>query len=107
MLRTIELILGLSPMSQYDAAATPLWQSFTPVPDERAFNHLPAQVDITEKNTAVNKLSEKSAVFNFSKEDAVNDAEFNEVLWKGIKGINSTMPSPRRAAFVRVRGKND
>jgi len=44
----------------------------------------------------------KSDAFNFSKEDAVNDAEFNEVIWKGIKGINSTVPSPRRAAFVRV-----
>ena len=89
LLRTIELILGLPPMSQYDAAAIPLWRSFTSVPDISAFNHLPAQVDITEKNTATNKLSEKSAAFNFSKEDKVNDAEFNEVLWKGIKGINS------------------
>jgi YVTN family beta-propeller protein len=102
LLRTIELILGLPPMSQYDAAAISLWRSFTSVPDSRAFNHLPVQVDITKKNTATNKLSEKSAAFNFTKEDAVNDAELNEVLWKGIKGINSTVPSPRRAAFVRV-----
>ena len=107
LLRTMELILGLPPMSQYDAAAMPLWRSFTSVPDTGAFNHLPAQVDITEKNTATNKLSEKSAAFNFTKEDAVNDAEFNKVLWKGIKGINSTMPSPRRAAFVRVREDKD
>jgi YVTN family beta-propeller protein len=107
MLRTIELILGLSPMSQYDAAAIPLWRSFTPIPDESAFNHLPAQVDITEKNMATNKLSKKSAAFNFTKEDAVNDAEFNEVVWKGIKGINSIVPSPRRAAFVRTREDKD
>ena len=107
LLRTIELILGLPPMSQYDAAAIPLWRSFISVPDTSAFNHLPAQVDITEKNTATNKLSEKSAAFNFSKEDKVNDADFNEVLWKGIKGINSTVPSPRRAAFVRVREDDD
>ncbi|MEP6927341.1 MAG: alkaline phosphatase family protein, partial [Ginsengibacter sp.] len=107
ILRTIELILGLSPMSQYDAAATPLWRSFTPTPDESVFNHLPAQVDITEKNTVTNKLSEKSAAFNFTKEDAVNDSEFNEVIWKGVKGINSIVPSPRRAAFVRVSKDRD
>jgi hypothetical protein len=107
LLRTMELILGLPPMSQYDAAAIPLWRSFTSVPDTSAFNHLPAQVDLTAKNTATNKLSEKSAAFNFTKEDAVNEAEFNEVLWKGIKGINSTVPSPRRAAFVRVREDKD
>ncbi|MEO8762937.1 MAG: bifunctional YncE family protein/alkaline phosphatase family protein [Ginsengibacter sp.] len=107
LLRTIELILGLPPMSQYDAAATPLWRSFTSVANTNTFNHLPALVDITEKNTAINKLSEKSAAFNFSKEDEVNDADFNEVLWKGIKGINSKVPSPRRAAFVRVKEDNN
>ncbi len=107
ILRTMELILGLPPMSQYDAAATPLYRCFTSIPDETTFNHLPAQVDLTERNTAVNKLSEKSAAFNFSKEDAINDAEFNEVLWKGIKGINSVMPSPKRAAFLSVRKNID
>ncbi len=102
ILRTIELILGLAPMSQYDAAATPLWRCFTATPDLTVYNHLPAQTDITQKNTAVNKLSEKSAAFNFAKEDAVNDAEFNEVLWKGIKGMNSVVPSPKRAAFLTI-----
>ncbi len=103
ILRTMELILGLQPMSQYDAAATPLYRCFTATPDESVFNHVPAQVDLTKKNTAVNKLSEKSAAFNFSKEDAIDDAEFNEVLWKGIKGMNSIVPSPRRAAFLSVK----
>ncbi len=107
LLRTIELILGLPPMSQYDAAATPLWRCFTSAADTTAFNHLPARVDITEKNVATNELSEKSAAFNFSKEDAINDAEFNEVLWKGIKGINSVVPSPKRAAFVKVSETKD
>ncbi|MEO8111625.1 MAG: bifunctional YncE family protein/alkaline phosphatase family protein [Ginsengibacter sp.] len=102
ILRTIELILGLPPMSQYDAAATPLWRCFTPTPDATVYNHLPAQTDMTQKNTVVNRLSEKSAAFNFTKEDAVNDAEFNEVLWKGIKGMSSVVPSPKRAAFLTV-----
>jgi YVTN family beta-propeller protein len=101
LLRTIELILGIPPMSQYDAAAIPLWRSFTSIPDTSVFNHVPAQADITEKNIATNKLSEKSATFNFSKEDEINEADFNEILWKGIKGINSPVPSPRRAAFVK------
>ena len=102
LLRTIELILGLPPMSQYDAAATPMWRSFTAIPDTSVFNHVPAQTSITEKNIVTNKLSEKSAAFNFSKEDEVNEADFNEVLWKAIKGMNSPVPSPRRAAFVKT-----
>ena len=94
-------------MRHYAAAATPLCRCFTATADESVFNHLPAQVDLDEKNTTVNKLSEKSAALNFSKEDAIDDAEFNEVLWKGIKGINSVMPSPKRAAFLSMRKNID
>ena len=32
MLRTMELILGIPPMSQYDAAATPMWRCFSKTP---------------------------------------------------------------------------
>lgn len=107
VLRTIELILGLPPMSQYDAAATPLWRSFTATPDFTSYNHLPELVNLDDKNTTVNALSEKSAAFNFSKEDEVNDNAFNEVLWKSIKGMNSVLPAPRRAAFVKVNESKD
>ena len=105
ILRTMELILGLPPMSQYDAAATPLWKCFTAEPDYQVFNSLPAQVDLTEKNTAWNELSKRSAQFDFSKEDRIPDQEFNEVLWKGIKGMDAVLPAPRRAAFLKVADK--
>ena len=107
LLRTIELILGLPAMSQYDAAATPLWRSFMSTPDTNAFNHVAPQTDINEIYTGTNKLTEKSAAFNFTKEDEAPDAEFNEVLWKSVKGMNSEVPSPKRAAFVKARGEDD
>lgn len=107
IVRTMELILGLSPMSQYDAAATPLWRCFTPVPDEGVFNHVPATFDLDDINRLKNELSAKSKTFNFLKEDAVPDKEFNEVLWKGIKGINSPVPAPRRAAFILPTADED
>jgi YVTN family beta-propeller protein len=106
ILRTIELILGIPPMSQYDAAATPLWRCFTARPDYRAFNYLPVTVDLDDKNKSINELSRKSETFNFLKEDAVPDGEFNDVLWRGIKGMNSIVPSPRRAAFI-IPAKDD
>jgi hypothetical protein len=102
MLRTMELILGLPPMSQYDAAATPMWRSFSKSPDLSVFHSLPARVDLNDKNVKVNALSKKSMSFDFSKEDRVNDLEFSEVIWKAIKGENSIMPAPRRSAFVRT-----
>ncbi|MEO7801431.1 MAG: bifunctional YncE family protein/alkaline phosphatase family protein, partial [Ginsengibacter sp.] len=107
VLRTIELILGIPPMSQYDAAATPLWRCFTAKADLSAFTALAPTIDITEKNTAVNWLSEKSASFDLSKEDRVPDDEFSEVIWKGVKGLHSVMPAPKRAAFLNVKQEDE
>jgi YVTN family beta-propeller protein len=102
MLRTMELILGLPPMSQYDAAATPMYNSFTDKADLTTFKHLPARVDLNEKNGPNAPEAQRSGEFDFSKEDTLPDIEFNEIIWKSVKGANSVMPAPVRSAFVRV-----
>jgi YVTN family beta-propeller protein len=101
-LRTMELILGLPPMSQYDAAATPLWRAFTAVPDYTPYTALPANISLDGKNTVNNASARKSLSFDFSKEDRAPDIAFNEVLWKAVHGEDSKPPAPRRSAFVRV-----
>ncbi|WP_416437631.1 alkaline phosphatase family protein [Phnomibacter sp. MR] len=100
MLRTIELILGLPPMSQYDAAAMPMWRCFTPQANTTAFTAIAPNVDLNEKNQKVNALSKLSETFDFSKEDMAPDVAFSEVIWKAVKGEHSVMPAPRRSAFV-------
>ena len=107
VLRTIELILGMPPMSQYDAAATPLYDCFTSTPDNTAYAAIPANVDINERNVADNESSRRSAKFDLAKEDAVPDKEMNEVIWKAVKGENAVMPAPKRGAFVLVEKKKD
>ncbi|HEY4062562.1 MAG TPA: bifunctional YncE family protein/alkaline phosphatase family protein [Puia sp.] len=107
VLRTIELILGMSPMSQYDAAANPLWRCFSTTPDLEPFHSLPANIDLLEKNVAWNEMAKKSAGLDFTREDRVPDNLFNEILWKGIKGINVPLPAPSRAAFVKAADKKD
>ncbi len=101
MLRTMELILGMPPMSQYDAAATPMWRCFTDQPNLKPFTVVPNQVPLDTRNAAVNELSRISETFNLAQLDAVPEREFNEVLWKAIKGLDSEMPAPRRAAFIQ------
>lgn len=105
VLRTIELILGLPPMSQYDAAALPLFDCFTSKPDFSPYLAKPAQVNLEQRNVAVNESSKRSEKFNFAKEDAVPDLELNEVVWKSVKGENSIMPAPKRSAFVLLEKK--
>ena len=67
MLRTIELILGIPPMSQYDASAPPMWRCFQSTPDKTPYNVKPLQVDINQKNTAENAWQRKSETFDFTK----------------------------------------
>jgi YVTN family beta-propeller protein len=107
MIRTIELILGLPPMSQYDAAAMPMWRCFTTKPDLTPFRALPANVDLNTKNVVVNEWQRRSEAFNLAKEDAVPDLEFNRVLWHGIKGDHVPFPAPKRAAFLKIKAETD
>ena len=102
MLRTMELILGLPPMTQYDAAATPMWNCFSSTPDASPFRAKPSNINLDDINTKNNALSKKSLEFDFSKEDRVPDLEFSELIWKAVKGENSIMPAPRRSAFLRT-----
>jgi YVTN family beta-propeller protein len=108
MLRTMELILGMEPMTQYDAAAMPMWNCFTTSPDLHPFHHLPSNVDLDDRNVAVNEWQKRSEKFDFAKEDAIPDMEFNYVLWFGLKGDKVPYPAPRRAAFLKLNeGKKD
>lgn len=108
MLRTIELILGIGPMSQYDAAATPMWRCFSAKPDMSVFTARPLQVDINEKNAVENAWQRKSETFDFAKEDRIPDREFTEVIWKAVKGVNAVVPAPKRAAFLKTgTGRKD
>ncbi|HEX7904048.1 MAG TPA: bifunctional YncE family protein/alkaline phosphatase family protein [Chitinophagaceae bacterium] len=102
LLRTIELILGLPPMSQYDAAAEPMWRCFSSTPDLTPFQSVAAKIDITEKNVKNTASARLSETFDFSKEDRIPDLVFSEVIWKAIKGEQSVMPAPRRSAFVKM-----
>ena len=105
MLRTMEMILGLPPMSQYDASATPMLNSFRKIMDTTGFSAIDHRYNIFEKNIAGAYGQERSEDMDFSREDAIEEASLNEILWKSIRGAGSRVPAPVRSAFVRV--KND
>jgi DNA-binding beta-propeller fold protein YncE len=103
LLRTMELILGLKPMSQFDAAARPMYNSFTAKADAAPYKHVEPKTDINAKNVAGAWGQEWSQKANMDKEDAADDIKFNEVIWKSVKGAQSIVPAPVRAAFFRAR----
>src|SRR5204863_6443514 len=101
VLRTMELILGLPPMSQYDASATPMYNAFTTTPNLASFTHLPARVSLEDKNDWASPGAAASARMNFSAPDLAPDLELNQVVWQSVRGRSSTMPPPRRTGFIR------
>ena len=94
MLRSMELLLGLPPMSQYDAAAMPMYAAFGTLPDLTPFTGLPAQVDLNERNTANSFGAKESLKMDLSEPDRAPMRALNEIVWKSIRGAESEMPPP-------------
>jgi YVTN family beta-propeller protein len=107
MLRTMELILGLKPMTQFDAAALPMYNSFSPEPDFAPYKHLANNVPLDTLNMPDAWGAKLSATFDLSKEDAADDLLLNEVIWRSVRGPNSPMPAPIRAGFVFVKPEKE
>jgi DNA-binding beta-propeller fold protein YncE len=105
VLKTIELILGLKPLTQFDLSANPILVPITDRPDYKTYNAIKPLIDIEQKNTAEDYGSKRSSEFNFAEEDDIPDIELNEIIWKSIKGKDSEMPPPVRSAFVQVMQK--
>ncbi|HEX4646213.1 MAG TPA: YncE family protein, partial [Verrucomicrobiae bacterium] len=105
MLRTMELIVGMKPMTQFDAAAAPMYNSFAAQPDVRPYEALPPNVDLRETNTVAAWGSKIK--FNFAKEDQADDLLLNEMIWRSVRGAKDPMPAPIRAGFVMVNSLGD
>jgi YVTN family beta-propeller protein len=100
LLRTIEQILGLPPMNQFDAAATPMFDCFTDTPDFTPFVAVPNQVPLDEMNPDPKALTDPllkkhallSARLNFKRVDACPEGILNRILWHAVKGSAAPFP---------------
>jgi hypothetical protein len=102
MLRTIELVLGLSPLSQYDAAARPMFASFTDKANLTPYTLEPARIDLNAVNAPTAYGAERSRKMDFSAYDRIDDFELNEILWRAVKGKDAPIPpAVRRAIALR------
>lgn len=103
MLRTVEMILGLPPMSQYDASATPMWASFQKKPNTIAYTARQARYPLDEKNTQMAYGWKESMEMDLDEADETDDGDLNRVLWKSIRAPDSPVPPRRIAGFVGAR----
>ena len=81
--------------------------AFTSQPDLRPYKALPANVDLHQRNLLTAWGAGLSRKMDFTKEDAADDLLLNEVIWRSVRGPDSPMPAPKRAAFVRALPADD
>jgi hypothetical protein len=99
----MELMLGLPPMNQMDAAATPMTDCFTSVPDLTPFKSVPNQIPLDTFNPDPKKVSNDklredaiaSANLPLEVPDKCPEDELNQILWRATKGPD--VPYPRWA----------
>jgi hypothetical protein len=102
-LRTMELLLGLPPMTQYDAAAPPMYASFHTKPDLRPYTAIAAKIDVNEKNTQTAWGAKESMEMDLDEVDRAPMFVLNEIIWKSVKGANSEMPAPVHRFWFQKR----
>jgi hypothetical protein len=99
--RTIELMLHLPPMTQYDAAATPMFASFSTTADLHPYAQLKEQVDLMAVNPKKGRGAQASAALDLTDLDRADPDKLNAILWDWFKP-DTQMPAPVRSMiFVR------
>jgi YVTN family beta-propeller protein len=94
MLRTMELLLGLPPMTQYDAAAMPMYNAFGLKADLTPYAAIAPKYDVNERNTALAWGAKASMEMNLDEVDEAPMFALNEIIWKSVRGPESPMPLP-------------
>ena len=103
MFRTIENILGIPPLNQFDLAAEPMMDCFTNIPDFTPYNTLPSNIPIDQINPELSSLSgdalywaKKSMEQDLDDYDRIDENTFNRIIWHSVKGYDVPYP-----AFVK------
>jgi YVTN family beta-propeller protein len=102
MVRTMELILGLPPLTQYDAAGVPMFSAFASHPDTTPFTAIGPRVDLAAKNKPGDAGAAASAKMDFDDYDDAPEDPLNRILWASVMGPDVPYPTPiHRALFDR------
>ncbi|MBI1810274.1 MAG: beta-propeller fold lactonase family protein [Gemmatimonadetes bacterium] len=102
VLATIERVLKLGTLSQFDHFGHPIVEPFGDTPDLRPYQHLTSALSLDEKNPAGTREARESAQLDLRIEDVADEALFNRVLWRTIKGPQVPYPGPRRVSTLEL-----
>ena len=97
MLRTIEFLLGLKPMTHFDAGARPMSAAFQDKPDPTPYAAEKPRISLEDKNPAATPGAARAANLRFDDADQNDDDEMNDILWRAIR--KDAPPPPVRSIF--------
>ena len=97
ILRTMEFLLGLKPMTQFDAAARPMTAAFQTKPDPAPYTAEKPRHSLTDVNPASTAAAARAAAMDFDEADRNDDDELNDILWRAIR--KDAPPPPVRSYF--------
>jgi len=101
MIRTMELILGLPPMNQFDASATAMTSCFVDQPDFTPYAAVPNVIPLDQMNPEVNSIKDRrqrhwalaSLELPLDDVDQADDDTLNRILWHSVRGRDDTCPA--------------
>ncbi|MCC6492670.1 MAG: beta-propeller fold lactonase family protein [Pirellulales bacterium] len=113
ILRTIEQILGMAPMNQFDASAEPMFDCFADTPDYAPYNVAAATIALNEMNPPADKVGDAvlrqdalaSATLNFREIDRAPEDVLNRILWRSVRG--SAEPYPEWAISAHAEEEEE
>ena len=100
VLRTMEVIFGLRPMTTYDAAARPMTSVFNSTSSPEPYTLEKPRTSLEDRNPARSATAARSIRMRFDEADEIDDDELNAILWAAIKGPNVPAPAPVRSRFA-------
>ncbi|NOY43292.1 MAG: phosphoesterase [Planctomycetes bacterium] len=101
MIRTMELILGLPPMNQFDASATAMASCFTEEPDFTPYDAVPNNIPLDRMNPEVQSITDPrqrhwalaSLELPLDDVDEADEDTLNRILWHSVRGRDDTYPA--------------
>ena len=101
MVRTIEIMLGLPPMNQFDASATPMASCFGDVADLAPYQPVPANIPLDRLNPRISEIqdpgqrhwAEVSLRLPLDEADEADEDTLNRILWHARRGRDDTYPA--------------
>jgi YVTN family beta-propeller protein len=101
MVRTIELLLGLPPMNQFDASATPMTTCFTDKPDLTPYTAVKSNIPLDQMNPSLGEIKDPrqlhwakvSQELPFDDVDQADEDTLNRILWFAARGRDDTYPA--------------